>query len=197
MTQLSTLDIQKALTIAAFQNAHITGPGALDGRWGPHTQASFDSWVAQQSPDVTLGAGVLGRPSRGAMLVDLPLPVYGVLYSLAQIYNAREGTSQQTPAPAQRAFANATASAAAAAVATSASTPAQRAAASAAISQGAGQNASHPMLPQSALLLQQQSSGGPLGIDWWIWALLGTATAATAGGLYWYYTQGKRHHRRR
>lgn len=196
MPTMSTLDVQKALTVASRQDpAHIDPPGALDGRWGPHTQSSFDSWVAAQSADLISTAGLMTVPPRGATQITVVTPIYAVLYSLAQIYNMQGGSPvQQIPAPAQRAAAAATAAQAAQATAMTATTPAQRAAASAAISQGAGMNALLPVRPGPMLL--QQPSTGPLGIDWWIWGLLGLGVVGTAGGLYWYYQYGRKHRRR-
>src|SRR6185369_12654792 len=98
---MSTLDVQKALTVAAAQNFHIDPPGALDGRWGPHTQASFDSWVANQPAQMITNSVLLVQPARGAQSVTIDAAAAGVLQSLAAIYGIQSNTSQQIPSAAQ------------------------------------------------------------------------------------------------
>jgi hypothetical protein len=196
MTMISTLDVQKALTVAHLQDPnHISAPGTLDGLWGPNTQNAFDGWVAMQSPDLIGAAGLLMSPVRRATQVDMPAPIQQVLYSFARMY---DGTySPQTPAPAQRAAAVYAGAQAAATSPGRATTPAQRAAASAAISTGPGASALAPFHPTpSMVLMPSAQTTGWLGIDWWIWGLLGVGSVATAGGLYWYYQHGRKHRRR-
>jgi hypothetical protein len=89
------LQLQKALEIAHQQNDEILSPGVVDGVWGQNTSASFTSWQHQQ--DARMGATELAFPignrSHGPVYL-YPAP-YSVLYSLAEIYDAQHGTSQQ------------------------------------------------------------------------------------------------------
>ena len=56
--ELPVRTLQKALAHLHGQNSRVSSPGAIDGVWGPRTQASFESWEATLTGDVGTIEGV-------------------------------------------------------------------------------------------------------------------------------------------
>src|SRR6185503_1445792 len=143
---ISVLAVQKGLMVAHQQDQRIPSPGALDGRWGRNTAQSYLTW-ASLLPETIGNVGFAEEPTVGARNVAMPAAPWSVLYSLAEIYDAQHGTSQQgTPA-------------------------AQQAGTGTAIQANGG-------------VLAPASRWQWLGLDWWIWLLIGLGAAGVGGGLY-------------
>lgn len=150
----SVLSLQKGLYVASQQDQRIPSPGSLDGLWGPNTARSYQVWASLQ-PDTLGNIGLPQEPAQRDRNVMLHMTAWSVLYTLAEIFDAQHGTSQQGTPAAQQA--------------------------------GTG-----TAIRSNGSALATSSGWQWLGLDWWIWLLIGVGAAGIGGGLYWYYKKSKK-----